>query len=119
MIGIKGQLLTTITTYDLHTNESQINILQKSFLHKPAPFLPFIFSAPSSYDCTFESGLCTWTQATDDQFNWVRANGNTGTTQTGPSNDHTIGNSEYITIYLTFPICSTRVIPRDGSTSAP
>jgi len=43
MMGIKGELLTTITTYDLHTNESQIDILQKSFLHKPAPFLPFYF----------------------------------------------------------------------------
>lgn len=54
----------------------------------------FSFTAPSTYDCHFESGLCTWTQAKDDQFDWTRTTGGTGTGQTGPSNDHTHGDSK-------------------------
>lgn len=49
-------------------------------------------SAPTVYDCNFETGLCQWTQVVGgDQFNWTRAQGPTGTALTGPTNDHTTG----------------------------
>ena len=52
-------------------------------------------SAPSKYDCNFEQGLCTWSQAHDDQFDWTRKRGGTSSVGTGPSVDHTLGNSMY------------------------
>lgn len=62
-----------------------------------------IVSAPSQWDCNFESGLCTWTQAKDDQFDWTRVQGGTGTTNTGPSSDHTTGSGYYIYIETSSP----------------
>ena len=44
--------------------------------------------------CDFDSGtLCGWTQASDDQFDWTVHQKNTGTSQTGPSYDHTTGSN--------------------------
>jgi hypothetical protein len=51
----------------------------------------FNIPAPSKYDCNFENGLCTWTQAQDDQFDWTLQTGRTGSANTGPSFDHTRG----------------------------
>ncbi|XP_041364712.1 astacin-like [Gigantopelta aegis] len=39
--------------------------------------------------CTFESGLCHWTNVGGDQTNWVRHRGSTPSIGTGPANDHT------------------------------
>ena len=50
-----------------------------------------LFSAATPYDCNFESGLCQWTQSTVDQFDWTRVQGPTGSSLTGPTNDHTTG----------------------------
>lgn len=54
----------------------------------------FISLAPTQYDCDFEKDLCTWNQSPDDDFDWIRAQGPTGTAMTGPVVDHTIGNSK-------------------------
>lgn len=62
-----------------------------------------IVLAPSQWDCNFESGLCTWTQAKDDQFDWTRVRGSTGTTNTGPTSDHTTGSGYYIYIETSSP----------------
>lgn len=59
-----------------------------------------LFSAPSIYDCTFENGTCTWTQALDDKFNWTRAQGKTPSRLTGPVTDHTTGGSTGYYIYI-------------------
>ena len=59
-----------------------------------------LFSAPSIYDCTFENGTCTWTQALDDKFNWTRAQGKTSSLFTGPGTDHTTGGSTGYYIYI-------------------
>lgn len=53
-------------------------------LHYPAQASPF--------DCNFESGICSYTQDRSDRFDWTRANGPTGSANTGPSIDHTFSN---------------------------
>ena len=48
---------------------------------------------PSSFDCTFEQGLASWTQDKSDQFDWSIATGTTLSRGTGPSSDHTLQSS--------------------------
>ncbi|XP_046559779.1 MAM and LDL-receptor class A domain-containing protein 1-like [Haliotis rubra] len=46
-------------------------------------------------DCTFESGLCTWSNTGGgDQFDWILGSGMTSSSYTGPSRDHTLGNAQ-------------------------
>jgi len=45
--------------------------------------------------CDFESGMCTWTNdLTGDDFDWLRVNGATDSTGTGPTVDHTFGSDK-------------------------
>lgn len=61
----------------------------------------FYFSvSQSSYDCDFETNMCTWTNLKDDVFDWSRAQGPTGSSATGPTNDHTKGNRKYLYLYF-------------------
>ena len=63
--------------------------------HLPLTRSRFVSSDSSSvWDCNFEQGLCSYTQLTDDQFDWTRAHGKTATQGTGPSFDHTQGTGE-------------------------
>lgn len=49
-------------------------------------------SCPGPVDCDFEQGgICSWIQSTADNFDWIVNNGETGSLNTGPSNDHTTG----------------------------
>ncbi|EDO47787.1 predicted protein [Nematostella vectensis] len=59
--------------------------------------------APSQWDCSFETNLCSWMQAVNDNFNWTRAQGTTGSSGTGPSSDHTTGKGYYIYIETSYP----------------
>uniref|UniRef100_A0A669E2R9 Transmembrane serine protease 15 n=1 Tax=Oreochromis niloticus TaxID=8128 RepID=A0A669E2R9_ORENI len=43
--------------------------------------------------CTFEQGMCFWRQQQDDNGDWFRIRGPTFPSLTGPSVDHTLGNS--------------------------
>ena len=43
--------------------------------------------------CDYENGICGWTQDRFDQFDWEIHSKETSTRFTGPSNDHTYGNS--------------------------
>ena len=43
--------------------------------------------------CTFEQSLCRWNQLSDDDFDWTRNQGSTGSYGTGPMFDHTLGSS--------------------------
>ncbi|MED6285402.1 hypothetical protein CHARACLAT_028954, partial [Characodon lateralis] len=43
--------------------------------------------------CSFEDGVCFWRQQQDDEGDWIRASGSTYPPSTGPSADHTLGNS--------------------------
>ncbi|GFR70361.1 MAM and LDL-receptor class A domain-containing protein 1 [Elysia marginata] len=64
-------------------------------------------SGPSSnVDCNFETDLCQWTQHTaDDQFNWTLAKGDTGSSGTGPSFDHTLKTGERT--FYSLLLCAT------------
>ena len=42
--------------------------------------------------CNFDVSLCGFVQGTDDKFDWTRHKGNTPSSGTGPSFDHTTGN---------------------------
>lgn len=53
----------------------------------------FIVLIDFTASCDFES-TCSWTNAqTGDQFDWLQGKGGTTSRLTGPSNDHTLGNS--------------------------
>ena len=41
--------------------------------------------------CNFEKDFCSWTQQSDDEFDWTRRKGLTPSHNTGPSRDHTLG----------------------------
>ncbi|XP_072046224.1 uncharacterized protein [Amphiura filiformis] len=48
--------------------------------------------ATSTLNCNFESSnICDFTQAVDDDFDWIVKNGSTRSERTGPSSDHTYG----------------------------
>ncbi|XP_071486325.1 MAM and LDL-receptor class A domain-containing protein 1-like [Diadema antillarum] len=54
----------------------------------------------SEWDCDFENGWCQYTQAQDDNFDWVRQQGSTGSVGTGPSVDHTTGTANGYYVYI-------------------
>ncbi|KAK7098915.1 hypothetical protein V1264_003130 [Littorina saxatilis] len=60
-------------------------------------------SLPGVFNCNFESNMCGWTQAKDDQFDWTRQSRPTGTTNTGPRSDHTSGRGNYVYIKTSAP----------------
>eukprot|EP00795_Rhopilema_esculentum_P012712 gene12712-3431_t len=50
--------------------------------------------------CDFESGLCQWNDSSIGVFDWKRGNGATATANTGPSTDHTKGDSSGYYAYV-------------------
>uniref|UniRef100_A0A3Q2U0K8 Transmembrane serine protease 15 n=1 Tax=Fundulus heteroclitus TaxID=8078 RepID=A0A3Q2U0K8_FUNHE len=52
--------------------------------------------------CSFEDGVCFWRQMQDDEGDWIRTSGSTFPPSTGPSADHTLGNSSGF--YLVTPL---------------
>ncbi|XP_072014801.1 MAM and LDL-receptor class A domain-containing protein 1-like [Amphiura filiformis] len=58
-------------------------------------------SATTQWDCDFEQNdTCNYIQAKDDKFDWTRNAGGTGSTDTGPSKDHTLGTDQGYYIYI-------------------
>ena len=48
------------------------------------------FESPTEkVECNFESGTCGWIQDRTDDFDWTRTYGETGSSDTGPTNGHT------------------------------
>ena len=46
--------------------------------------------------CNFDAGLCNWKNVNgEDDFDWTRNQGSTGSYGTGPSTDHTTGTGIY------------------------
>ncbi|XP_053243438.1 MAM and LDL-receptor class A domain-containing protein 1-like [Podarcis raffonei] len=54
------------------------------------------FPLQCKFPCSFDEGLCSWTQSIFDTFDWVRHKGPTASPGTGPSSDHTSGEGYYI-----------------------
>ncbi|CAF0847412.1 unnamed protein product, partial [Rotaria sordida] len=55
-------------------------------------------------ECTFDDNtLCSWTNAANNQFDWILHKGTTPSTITGPVGDHTTGNGYYIYIEASYP----------------
>ncbi|KAH9494982.1 hypothetical protein Btru_018318 [Bulinus truncatus] len=52
------------------------------------------------YSCDFEKGLCSWTQNTSDNLDWIINHGSTPSLSTGPTQDHTIASLAGQYIYL-------------------
>lgn len=48
-----------------------------------------LFSDVGPDDCTFENGLCGFTNVDGDDFNWTQRLGKTPSSRTGPEVDHT------------------------------
>lgn len=69
-----------------------------------------INSYPYSED--FEAGFGLWTQSANDDFDWTRDSGGTGSTGTGPSVDHTLGTAAGFYLYTeaTGPVAGDRFI---------
>lgn len=59
--------------------------------------------APPNISCNFDSGICNWTQAIDDDFQWTLKSGSTPSPGTGPPSDHTSGKGQYIYIETSSP----------------
>ena len=53
------------------------------------------FFVRTGLDCSFDSGLCNWRQASYDDFNWRMRKGSTPTSGTGPNGDHTSGKGTF------------------------
>ena len=58
-------------------------------------------ACPPKGSCTFEQGMCTWQNSKNDDFDWIRAVGETMTAGAGPTTDHTLG-TEYGMCYDLF-----------------
>ncbi|CAF4185562.1 unnamed protein product, partial [Rotaria sp. Silwood2] len=57
-----------------------------------------------SNECTFDDNtLCSWTNAANNQFDWILRKGRTPSYVAGPDGDHTTGDSYYIYIEASFP----------------
>ncbi|XP_038062518.1 fibroblast growth factor receptor 3-like [Patiria miniata] len=56
-------------------------------------WLALYVRANPSFNCTFEDGMCGWTQSTDDDSYWRLDSGGTASSNTGPLIDKTKGNS--------------------------
>ncbi|XP_053507428.1 MAM and LDL-receptor class A domain-containing protein 1 isoform X2 [Ictalurus furcatus] len=63
-----------------------------------SPTTKFAFSPVCTFDCSFDTNLCTWSQLATDVFDWTRLSGPTSTAMTGPSSDHTTGTGYYLYI---------------------
>ncbi|KAG8008353.1 Macrophage colony-stimulating factor 1 receptor 2, partial [Nibea albiflora] len=46
--------------------------------------------------CNFEQGMCLWRQQDNNDGDWIRMSGSTFPPMTGPSFDHTLGNSSVV-----------------------
>ncbi|XP_046571399.1 MAM and LDL-receptor class A domain-containing protein 1-like [Haliotis rubra] len=54
-----------------------------------------------AFDCDFQNDFCGWVQSSKaDQFDWTRHRGSTGSAGTGPTSDHSLGNSNGYYIYI-------------------
>lgn len=54
----------------------------------------FLLTVTAGLNCTFDIGMCGWSQDTQDNFDWVENKGPTLVSGTGPSSDHNSNGSK-------------------------
>lgn len=54
-------------------------------------FISRLIGTHPALSCDFDDGMCDWFQHDNDEQDWQRQTGSTGTSRTGPSHDHTHG----------------------------
>lgn len=87
--GIKGTGVSgDIAIDDITYTYTSCNVLPSIAV---PPTQPPTTPPPVINNCTFEQGLCSWTNAKGDNFDWTRDRGGTASWNTGPSVDHTLG----------------------------
>ena len=67
----------------------------------------FFLGTAGSLACNFEgASLCVgWTQDKNDTFDWTQKSGNTGSSNTGPQFDHTLGTSAGMHHNIFYSLC--------------
>ncbi|XP_067654503.1 MAM and LDL-receptor class A domain-containing protein 1-like [Haliotis asinina] len=75
---------TTATTTSKPTSTTP----RKSTAHVPPGSKPV--------SCNFDNDLCSWSQISNDNFDWTRHQGSTSSGRTGPHGDHTTGKGFYL-----------------------
>eukprot|EP00057_Strongylocentrotus_purpuratus_P009663 XP_011664137.1 PREDICTED: MAM domain-containing glycosylphosphatidylinositol anchor protein 2-like [Strongylocentrotus purpuratus] len=66
-------------------------------------FIHFSLTVLAQFDCSFDNGLCSWTQDASDYKDWTIQSGPTTTGGTGPSGDHTSGDGQYLYVESSDP----------------
>jgi hypothetical protein len=54
-------------------------------------YLNLFLDASGQLTCNFDRNLCSWTQRSDDQFDWIQHSGSTSDSTSGPDRDHSTG----------------------------
>ncbi|XP_076802493.1 MAM and LDL-receptor class A domain-containing protein 1-like [Clavelina lepadiformis] len=65
-----------------------------------APMLTHPDHKPTKGDCDFENGFCYYVRPSEDPLTWLRTQGTTGSTSTGPQVDHTTQTSQGYYAYI-------------------
>lgn len=61
------------------------------------PLMTLNIAGNTGYNCNFEQNICpSWVQDKTDTFDWTRQQGQTASSTTGPSVDHTTGTSKSV-----------------------
>ena len=96
-----------ILNYIIKRDLENIFLSSSTWLSRQYYLLHQLFYVAPVFDCDFESGLCTdWYQDTFDDADWTLGKGSTGSSGTGPSSDHTRGDSKwYGRLFHWFFIC--------------
>lgn len=90
--GVKGTGVSgDLAIDDITFTYSRCNVLPSIAV---PPTAPPTTPPPVINNCTFEQGLCSWTNLKGDNFDWTRDHGGTSSWNTGPSVDHTTGTSK-------------------------
>ncbi|XP_071481164.1 MAM and LDL-receptor class A domain-containing protein 1-like [Diadema antillarum] len=89
--GVIGRVKTLgdIAIDDIMLEENECGIPDTS---------PTVYPATANCDFELDRG-CDYVQLTDDEFDWVRHRGRTGSEGTGPEVDHTLGTSKGFYFY--------------------
>ncbi len=82
----------------------------------PPPAPPAATAFP--YAENFDAGFGLWKQVNTDDFDWDQNTGATGSTNTGPTDDHTSGTGSYLYTESSYPNDTNKIAILEGPTFA-